>query len=186
LRYIWIYWHLIREPLGTSALKEGAVRAVRDLSLQKRTSHKKTSERITLKKEGNGETLVGYSGRTALRREQCDVLPESRNIGFGQYRRIWHNTPLKALHGQRLIETFPKQRELKMCFHSNKSIENRLRRCSLFHRLEPTSREDREHSDGSSIQMIQELTLRAVRAFGGFQSSVESQSVQSPELNSVK
>jgi hypothetical protein len=44
-----------------SALKEGVVRAVRDLSLQERTSHKKTSERTTLKKEGNGETPLGYS-----------------------------------------------------------------------------------------------------------------------------
>jgi hypothetical protein len=27
---------------------------------------------------------LGYSGRTALRREQCDVLPESQNIGADQ------------------------------------------------------------------------------------------------------
>jgi hypothetical protein len=27
----------------------------------------------------------------------CDMLPESQNIGFGQYRRIRHNAPLKAL-----------------------------------------------------------------------------------------
>jgi hypothetical protein len=26
-----------------------------------------------------------------------DMLPESRNIGFGQYRGIWHNARLKAL-----------------------------------------------------------------------------------------
>jgi hypothetical protein len=26
------------------------------------------------RKTGNGETLLGCSGRTALRREQCDVL----------------------------------------------------------------------------------------------------------------
>jgi hypothetical protein len=28
---------------------------------------------------------LGYSGRTVLRREQCDVLPESRNIGISRY-----------------------------------------------------------------------------------------------------
>jgi hypothetical protein len=39
----------------------------------------------------------------------CDMLPESWNIGFGQYRRIRHNAPLKALCGQQLIETVPKQ-----------------------------------------------------------------------------
>jgi hypothetical protein len=103
------------------------------------------------------------------------VLPESRNIGFGQLRRIRHNTPLKALNGQRLIGTFPKQRESKACLHNNKSIENALRRCSLSRRPKPTSREDREHSDDSRV-----------RAFEGFQnrveSSVDSQSVQCPEI----
>jgi hypothetical protein len=29
--------------------------------------------------------------------EYCDMLPESWNIGFGQYRHIRHSTPLKAL-----------------------------------------------------------------------------------------
>jgi hypothetical protein len=40
---------------------------------------------LTLKKEGNGGMLIGYSGRTVLRREQCDVLLESRNIGIRIY-----------------------------------------------------------------------------------------------------
>jgi hypothetical protein len=116
------------------------------------------------------------------------MLPESRYIGFGQCRHIRHNAPLKGLRGQRLIETFPKQRESKTCFHSNEGIENPLRRYSISRRPEPTSREDREHSEDSSIQ---ESTLRAVRAFGGFQNSVESQSVQCPvskveAMNSVK
>jgi hypothetical protein len=35
--------------------------------------------------EGIGGMALGYSGRTALRREQCDVLPESGNIGVGMY-----------------------------------------------------------------------------------------------------
>jgi hypothetical protein len=38
-----------------------------------------------LKKEGIGGIPLGYSGRTALRREQCEVLPESGNIGVGMY-----------------------------------------------------------------------------------------------------
>jgi hypothetical protein len=29
----------------------------------------------------NGDTPVGYSGRAALRREQCEVTPESQNSG---------------------------------------------------------------------------------------------------------
>jgi hypothetical protein len=32
------------------------------------------------REEGNGDTLLGYSGRTALRREQCDMTPESCNL----------------------------------------------------------------------------------------------------------
>jgi hypothetical protein len=93
----------------------------------------------------------------------CDVLPESRNIGFGRYRRIRHNEPLKALHGQRLIETFLKQRESKTCFHSNESIENSLRRYSISRWPEPTSREDREHSDDSRRELRVQLSLRVPR-----------------------
>jgi hypothetical protein len=79
---------------------------------QARGRHKEQPSRRT-----GGDVLLGYSGRAALRREQCDVLPESRNIGFGQYRRIRHNAPLKALLSNQLlprqrvlIETFPRQR----------------------------------------------------------------------------
>jgi hypothetical protein len=43
LQYISIYWH-VRELLGMSTLKEGAVGAVGDWSSQERTSHKKTSQ----------------------------------------------------------------------------------------------------------------------------------------------
>jgi hypothetical protein len=30
-----------------------------------------------LRRKRNGDTLLGYSGRTTLRREQCDEMPES-------------------------------------------------------------------------------------------------------------
>jgi hypothetical protein len=51
---------------------------------------------------------------------------------------------------------------------------------------QPTSREDRKHSADSRFR-----AFRAVRAFGGFQKRVESQSVQCPDfrvdaLNSSK
>jgi hypothetical protein len=29
----------------------------------------------------NGGTPVGYSGRAAIKKEQCDMMPESQNIG---------------------------------------------------------------------------------------------------------
>jgi hypothetical protein len=41
-----------------------------------------------------------------------------------------------------LIETFTRQRESKTCFRSNESVENPLRRCSLFRRPAATSRDD--------------------------------------------
>jgi hypothetical protein len=31
------------------------------------------------RKKGNGDTPLGYSGQTAVRREQCDEIPESQN-----------------------------------------------------------------------------------------------------------
>jgi hypothetical protein len=37
-------------------------------------------ESTALEKE-NGDTTLGYLGRTALRREQCDMMPESWNGG---------------------------------------------------------------------------------------------------------
>jgi hypothetical protein len=33
-------------------------------------------------KKRNGDTPLGYSGRTGVRREQCDEMPESRNSGI--------------------------------------------------------------------------------------------------------
>jgi hypothetical protein len=41
----------------------------------------------------NGDTPLGYSGRTALRREQCDEMPESRNRGD-----VFQVTDCKSLH----------------------------------------------------------------------------------------
>jgi hypothetical protein len=35
---------------------------------------------VTSKTLGTEGTVIHYSGRTALRREQCDVLPKRRNI----------------------------------------------------------------------------------------------------------
>jgi hypothetical protein len=42
--YIGIYWHISSEPLGTSALKEGALVAVgkKELLQKRKQSHKKT------------------------------------------------------------------------------------------------------------------------------------------------
>jgi hypothetical protein len=34
-----------------------------------------------LRRRRKGGTPVGYSGREVLRREQCDMVPESRNSG---------------------------------------------------------------------------------------------------------
>jgi hypothetical protein len=34
------------------------------------------------RKKRNRDTPLDYKGRTALRREQCDEMPESRNRGF--------------------------------------------------------------------------------------------------------
>jgi hypothetical protein len=94
--------------------------------------------------------------------QYCNMLPESRNIGFGQLRHIRHNTPLKALRGQWLRETFPKQWELKTCFHNNQTIENPVRRCSLSRWPEPTSREDREHSENSRVNIQSSHSIRRI------------------------
>jgi hypothetical protein len=37
-------------------------------------------------KRRNGDTPIGYLGRAALRREQCDVMPESQNRPFARKR----------------------------------------------------------------------------------------------------
>jgi hypothetical protein len=64
--------HLIREPLGTSGLKEGAAGAVGECKLRHgeegETDHRLHKQ--SPQKRRNGGTPVGYSGR---RREQCGV-----------------------------------------------------------------------------------------------------------------
>jgi hypothetical protein len=41
---------------------------------------------------------LGYSGQTALRREQCDEMPESRNNGIGSEVDFLGNKLLRRLH----------------------------------------------------------------------------------------
>jgi hypothetical protein len=62
--YTWINWHL----------KEGAAGAVEEKSPQEKLSHKKMKPSVALGRRKGG-TPVAYSGRTALRREQCDIDP---------------------------------------------------------------------------------------------------------------
>jgi hypothetical protein len=46
----------------------------------------------------NDDTPLGYSGRTALRREQCDEMAESRNSGIGSEVDFLGNELLRQLH----------------------------------------------------------------------------------------
>jgi hypothetical protein len=65
----------------TSALKEGAdVPSREQKSGRKETLQQKKTLQGQTSKGGKGNTPLGYSGRSALRREQCDVPPESWNI----------------------------------------------------------------------------------------------------------
>jgi hypothetical protein len=50
---------------------------------RKNTETKERHCKHSPRKKRNDDTPLGYSGRTALRREQCDGLPESRNSGIG-------------------------------------------------------------------------------------------------------
>jgi hypothetical protein len=72
-----ICWELIRELLGTSWSEEGADVAVGEGSLRKEPSHKKEMLQAQPSEERNGEAPLGYSGQTALRREQCGVYDEA-------------------------------------------------------------------------------------------------------------
>jgi hypothetical protein len=76
MRFIWICGHLIRKLLETCNLKEGAGGAVRGTDSRAGGRQKEHPSR-----RKGGDVPLGYSGRTALRREQCDVSPESRDIG---------------------------------------------------------------------------------------------------------
>jgi hypothetical protein len=69
-------------------LKEGAVVVVEEGTPQERKETNKRKHRARkkmlqaqLSKENKGHILLGYLGRTALRREQCDMMAESHNSG---------------------------------------------------------------------------------------------------------
>jgi hypothetical protein len=93
-----LYWVL----LGTSAHKEGAV-AVVTTTQKKKTrgnteSRKKRRCKHSPQKKRNGYTTLGCSGQTALRREQCDGLPESRNSVIRWEVDFLGNELLRRLH----------------------------------------------------------------------------------------
>jgi hypothetical protein len=71
---LWFGWHLIRELLGTNNLKEGVVIAVGEQSPRKIEQREgrwdETKQRP--RKGRTGGAPIGYSGRAALRREQCN------------------------------------------------------------------------------------------------------------------
>jgi hypothetical protein len=50
------------------------------------------------RKKMNGDTPLDYSGRTALRWEQCDGMPENRNGGIGSEVDFLGNELLRRLH----------------------------------------------------------------------------------------
>jgi hypothetical protein len=56
----------------TRHFKKGVVGGIGEKSLQKENSHGKTKPNAALGSRKGG-TPIGYSGRTALRREQCDM-----------------------------------------------------------------------------------------------------------------
>jgi hypothetical protein len=69
-------WKLIREPLGTSPLKEGADVAVgeRTTGRKETPSQRKWTLQAQPPEEKNCDTPLGYSGRRAFRREQCGLF----------------------------------------------------------------------------------------------------------------
>jgi hypothetical protein len=92
-------------------LEKSYCRKKEEPSHRKRTSRAETSERTY------GDTLIGYSGRTALRRELCDMMPESWD---SEVRANVHCQPMASpsmfssqqiiymdFHGYEPISTFP-------------------------------------------------------------------------------
>jgi hypothetical protein len=73
----WTDWKLSSEPLGTSWSKEGAGVVDGEWSPRKEASHRKVMLQAQPSEEKNGEAPLGYSGRTALRREQCNLDDEA-------------------------------------------------------------------------------------------------------------
>jgi hypothetical protein len=67
LRFMWICWHVSSEPIGTSALKEGAVGAVGVQSPEGRASQKE---------DGTSWRPSGRSGRDTVRLFGTNSLKE--------------------------------------------------------------------------------------------------------------
>jgi hypothetical protein len=106
--------HVIREPLGSSNLKEGAIgewSPRRDRATRRRQEQKPRKRR-------DGDKPISYSARTALRREQFDVTAERRNSRA----RAW--CPLLS-NGPEI--TFPlQQRATNESLPGNKLLNTRL------------------------------------------------------------
>jgi hypothetical protein len=51
-----------------------------------------------LGRKRNGDTPLGCSGRTAVKREQCDEIHESRNSGIGSEVDFLGNELFRQLH----------------------------------------------------------------------------------------
>jgi hypothetical protein len=67
-----MYWpKRIKVSLGTSADKEGAMVVV--CTAEKKIPSQKRCHEQSPQTKRNGDTLLGYMGRTALRRVQCDI-----------------------------------------------------------------------------------------------------------------
>jgi hypothetical protein len=85
---------------GTSALEGAALVVVEEGTPHERRRKNKRKQRAREKKtlqaqplkEKKGDALLGYSGRTALRREQCDMTHERRISGGRARRPLLDNT----------------------------------------------------------------------------------------------
>jgi hypothetical protein len=84
--------------LGTSAHKKGAVVVV---GTAQRNKNPEPQGDVTSRARGrtkNGDTSLGSSGRTALKREQYDEMPENRDSGIGSEVGFLGNELLRQLH----------------------------------------------------------------------------------------
>jgi hypothetical protein len=88
-------------PLGTSAHKEGAVVVVGTAQRKKNPEPQEDATSRALGRKKNGDTPLDCSGRTVLRREQCDEMPESRNSGIESEVDFLGNELLRQLHDNR-------------------------------------------------------------------------------------
>jgi hypothetical protein len=74
----WTNWNTIREPLRTSWNSGGSGGSSWRIVTARREARAQTSQ-AQPSVEKNGDAPLGYSGRRALRREQCVVFTPSRN-----------------------------------------------------------------------------------------------------------